>query len=321
MKAIVVRKFGSPDGLVLEDVDAPEPAPDEALVRVKAAAVNPADNHVLGMPAVVRWFVRSMVPARRIPGADMAGVVEKVGADVTTCAPGDEVFADLSGSGWGAFAEYATVPMDVLAPKPRRLSFEEAAAVPMAAVTALQALRDYGNVRPGQAVAVNGASGGVGTFAVQLAKGMGARVTGVCSTRNVALVERLGADAVIDYTQTDFTAEGARYEVILDTAAYRPLKEYWPAIQDGGSYVMVGGRGKAFMHASLRGRKKAKPGKPRLVAVSAKPSQDDLAWLGRRLQEGSVSPVIDDVFPLAEVPQALARLKQGHAQGKTVIRV
>ena len=224
MKAMVYHNYGSPDVLKFEEVRTPTPADDEVLIKVRAASANAGDWHLLrGEPFLVRLMAGLRKPKDTVLGADVAGRVEAVGAKVAQFRPGDAVFGDLSESGFGAFAEYVSAPEDALVPKPAKLSFEEAAAVPSAATTALQALRDKGRIEPGQSVLVNGASGGVGSFAVQIAKSFGADVTGVCSTRNLEMVRSLGANHVIDYTQEDYTQNGSRYDLIVDAAAYPPI--------------------------------------------------------------------------------------------------
>ncbi|WP_147372994.1 NAD(P)-dependent alcohol dehydrogenase, partial [Calidithermus terrae] len=242
MKAMVYTRYGSPDVLELKEVPKPVPKAGEVLVRVHATALNAADWRLLtGTPRLLRLMFGLFRPKHPVLGADVAGRVEAVGKDVKGFKPGDEVFGDLSGSGLGGLAEYVCAKEQALALKPPRLAFEEAAAVPMAAVTALQGLRDAGGIRPGQEVLINGASGGVGTFAVQIAKALGARVTAVCSSQKVDLARSLGADHVVDYAKEDFTKSGRSYDLILDVAAYRPFSEYRPALGPQGVYALVGG--------------------------------------------------------------------------------
>ena len=255
MKAIVVHKYGSPDVLQLKEVAKPTPKDDEVLVKVHAASVNAADLHFLrGKPFLMRLMGYGLLkPKNTILGADIAGRVEAVGSNVKQFQPGDEVFGDLSGSGWGGFAEYVCASEDALVLKPANMTFEQAAAVPIAAVTALQGLRDKGHIQPGQKVLINGASGGVGTFAVQIAKSFGAEVTAVCSTRNVDMVRSIGADHVIDYTQEDFTKNGQRYDLIIAANGYHSISDYKRALSPKGTYVMTGGSATQMFQAMLLG--------------------------------------------------------------------
>ena len=320
MKAIVTEKYGAPDVLKFEEVQKPAPGENELLIQVQAAAANAGDWHLLrGDPFLVRLMFGLLKPKIKILGADVAGRVEAIGNNVTQFQPGDEVFGDLSGSGFGAFAEYVAVPEDAVALKPARLTFEEAAAVPSAAITALQGLRDQGHAlrQAGQKVLVNGASGGVGSFAVQIAKSFGAEVTGVCSTRNVEMVRSLGADHVIDYTQEDFTQNGQRYDLILDAAAYRSLSAYKPALAPEGIYVMVGGGTAQFFQAMLL----SMTGNKKMVTFVKKSNQEDLVVLKELLEAGQVTPVIDRCYPLSETPEAIRYLEQGHASGKVIVTV
>ncbi len=242
MKAIVYTKYGSPDVLQLKEVEKPTPKEDEVLIRIYAAAVTAGDVIVVkGEPFLVRLSSGLLEPKHKIPGKEMAGRVEAVGGNVKQFQPGDEVFGDLSVCGWGAFSEYVSVPENAIALKPANLTFEEAAAVPESAVVALQGLRDKGKIQPGQKVLINGASGGVGSFAVQIAKSFGAEVTAVCSTRNLDMARSIGADHVIDYTQEDFTQNGQRYDLILAANGYHPLSDYKGALSPKGIYVMTGG--------------------------------------------------------------------------------
>ena len=296
---------------------------DGVLVRVRAASVNPYDWHMLrGEPYLVRLTAGLRRPKLSIPGIDLAGVVEAVGENVTLLRAGDEVF----GSRGGAFAEYVRGGQGNFAPKPAGLSFEQAAAVPTAAVTALQALRDRGKVQPGQTVLVNGAAGGVGTFTVQMAKAFGAEVTAVCSTRNVELVRSLGADHVVDYTVEDFARAGLQYDVIVDNVCNRSLSEFRKALTAKGTLVTVGGKpdmGK-WISPLVRpvGSLLLSPfvGQT-LVPLMAKHSREDLLVLAELLESGKVTPVIDRTYPLSEAPEAIRYLEAGHAQGKVVITV
>jgi NADPH:quinone reductase-like Zn-dependent oxidoreductase len=322
MKAITYHRYGGPDVLELEDVEQPVPAGDEVLVRVQAASVNPRDWHYLrGLPYVLRP-VALRVPEDGGLGSDVAGRVEAVGRDVTRFRPGDEVFAFVRK---GAFAEYTCVPERVLGPKPANLSFEQAAAVPLAALTALQGLRDHGRVRPGQRVLIVGASGGVGTFAVQLAKLSGAEVTGVCSTRNLELVRSLGADHVVDYTREDFAGNGRRYDLVFQLAGTRSPAGCRRALASGGQLILSSGESANRWIGPLGRMLEAVVLSPfvsqRLGAFEARPSGDDLAALTELIEAGRLAPVIDRTYPLPETPAALRYLETGHARGKVVITV
>jgi NADPH:quinone reductase-like Zn-dependent oxidoreductase len=323
MKAIVRTKYGPPDVLKLEEVPKPTPGDDQVLIRVHAASVNAADWHLLTADIfLVRLMGRGLMrPKDKILGADVAGRVEAVGRNVKQFKPGDEVFGDIFGCGGGGFAEYACAREDALALKPASLTFEEAAAVPLAAVTALQGLRDKGKIRPGQKVLVNGASGGVGTFAVQIAKSLGAEVTAVCSTRNLDMVRSIGADQVIDYTKEDFTKSGQRYDLILAANGYHPILDYRRALSPKGIYVMSGGSWAQMFQAMLLGPWISMTGSKKMGALSAKANPKDLAFVKELLEAGKVKPVIDRRYPLSEVPEALRYLGEGHARGKIVITV
>ncbi|MGI8650144.1 MAG: NAD(P)-dependent alcohol dehydrogenase [Rubrobacter sp.] len=322
MKAIVCRKYGSPDVLHLEEVEKPTPGENEVLVRVHSASVNAADWHILRAdPFLIRLAMGLLKPKHEILGADVAGRVEAVGKNVTRFQPGDEVFGDLSGCGFGGFAEYVCASEDALALKPANVSFEEAAAAPLAAFTALQGLRDKGQVQPGQKVLINGASGGVGTFAVQIAKSFGAEVTGVCSTGKMDMVRSIGANHAIDYTQEDFTKNGRRYDLILAANGYHPISDYKRALSPEGIYVMVGGSGAQMYQAMLLGPLASMAGSKKMGNLLAKPNKKDLALLAELLEIGNVKPVIDRRYPLAEVPEAIRYLEEGHARGKVVITV
>jgi NADPH:quinone reductase-like Zn-dependent oxidoreductase len=322
MKAIVQDRFGSPDVLELREIDQPEVGDGEVLVRVHAASVNPADWYAMaGTPYVARPQMGLRKPKSNRPGLDLAGVVAAVGGAVTGFTPGDEVF----GAGTGTLAEYVAVPRDGLVLKPAKLSFEQAAAVPVAALTALQGLRDKGRLQPGQTVLINGASGGVGTFAVQLAKAFGAEVTGVCSTRNLDLAASLGADQVIDYTQHDFTRTGRRYDLLLDVAGSRSWSACRRVLNPKATLVMVGApKGTRLLGplghivkvrlASLRASQ-------RVVFFISKLINQDLEVLRELLEAGTVTPVVERSYALAEAANALRYLGEGHAQGKLVIIV
>ncbi len=319
MKAIVYTKYGPPDVLRLKEVEKPAPKDNEVLVRVHATSVNYSDwAFVRGKPLLVR-LVSGLLKPKRILGADIAGRVEAVGRNVKQFQPGDEVFGDISGCGWGGFAEYVSVAENALAPKPANSTFKEAAAVPQAAVVALQGLRNKGKIQPGQKVLINGASGGIGTFAVQIAKSFGAEVTGVCGTRNLEMVRSIGADKTIDYTREDFVNNEQRYDLVLATVGYRSIFDYKRALNPRGIYVMTGGSMKQIMQANLLGPAISKAGGKKLVALSHKPNRNDLVFMKELLEAGKVVPVIDRCYPLSQIAEALSYYGEGHAQGKVVI--
>ncbi len=323
MKAIVRTKYGPPDVLRLQEIEKPTPQDNQVLIKVHAASVNALDWHLLTADIfLVRLMSGGLFkPRNTILGADIAGRVEAIGRNVKQLKPGDEVFGDIFAGGTGGFAEYVSSPENALALKPANLSFEEAAAVPVAAITALQALRDRGQIQPGQNVLINGASGGVGTFAVQIAKSFGAKVTAVCSTRNLDQARSLGADHVIDYTQEDFTKSGQRYDLILAVNGYHPLSAYKRALTPKGTYVMAGGSPTQIFQAMLLGPWMSENGGKKMGGVSATANQKDLVMLKGLLEVGKVVPVIDRRYPLSEVPEALRYLGAGHARGKVVIIV
>ena len=314
MQAFTYDKYGPPDTLRLAEVEKPTPQAGEVLVRVMANSVNAADWHMVrGKPLFSRFVLGLLRPKHRILGVDIAGEVEAVGSGVSRFKPGDEVYANLLDHGYGGFAEYVSASEDAASLKPANLSFEEAAAVPMAAVTALQALRHHGEIQPGQKVLINGASGGVGTFAVQIAKSYGAEVAGVSSTRNLDLVRSLGADHVVDYTTTDFTESGKRYDLIHDAVGNRSVGDLRGALAEGGKAAVTGFSSMAkMMGASLRGGKD-------VAQVKAKVTAQDLEFLARLIEDGKVRPQIDRRCPFAEVPAAVAYVESGHARGKVVV--
>jgi len=318
MKAIVYTKYGSPDVLHLMEVEKPAPKDDEALVKVRAASVNALDWHLLTTDIfLVRLMGMGLFrPKNQILGADIAGRVEAVGKNVRQFRPGDEVFGDI---GHGGFAEYAIGKEKYLAHKPANLSFDEAAAVPVAGLTALQGLRDCGKIQPGQKVLINGASGGVGTFAVQIAKAFGAEVTAVCSARNLEQARKLGADHVIDYAKENFTQSGRRYDLIFAANGYHPLAAYKRALTPTGIYVMAGGKPAQMFQAMLLGNWLSEKDGRKLGGVSAHIVQKDLLALKEMLEAGKFIPAIDKRYPLNEVPEALRYLGAGHARGKIVI--
>jgi NADPH:quinone reductase-like Zn-dependent oxidoreductase len=322
MRAVVYEQYGSPDVLKLKEVPKPAPKAGEVLVKIHAAALNAADWHMLRAdPFLARFDAGLWAPKRQILGGDIAGRVEAIGEGVTQFRPGDEVFGEIAACGWGGFAEYVCAQEACLAPKPANLTFEQAAAVPMAALTALQALRDKGQVQPGQKVLIHGAGGGVGTFAVQLAKVFGAEVTAVCGTRNVQRAHALGADHVIDYTKEDFAQQGAQYDLILAVNGSRSLADYRRSLRPGGVYVMVGGSTAQMFQALLLGPLYSLTGNRKMGSLMAHASQTDLLYLKELLEAGKIAPVIDRCYPLDKVPDAMRYLEEGHAQGKIVITV
>ena len=322
MKAIVCTKFVPPEVLQCAEVEKPAPKDDEVLVEVHAASVNYSTTaYVTGKPSVIRLMGGGLLkPKYIIPGAEIAGKVEAVGRNVKQFRPGDEVFGDLSGCGRGGFAEYVCTPENAVALKPANLSFEEAAAVPEAALVALQALRDNGKIKMGQKVLIYGASGGIGTFAVQIAKYFGAEVTGVCSTKNLDMVRSIGADHVIDYTEEDFTQNGQRYDLIVATAGYRSIFDYKGALSSKGIYVSTGGAMAQTFQALLLGPFISMTGSKKLGAMLVKPNKD-LAFMKELIEAGKVKPVIDRRYKLSETAEALRYYGEGHARGKVVITV
>jgi NADPH:quinone reductase-like Zn-dependent oxidoreductase len=304
----------------LREVPKPSPKDGEVLIKIKATALNAADWHMLRAdPFLVRLTEGFSKPKNTIRGADVAGVVEAVGSGVTQFKPGDEVYGELVASGWGGLAEYTCAPEKLLAPKPRNISFEQAAAVPMAGMTAVQALRDKGKVQAGQKVLIAGAGGGVGTFAVQIAKAMGAHVTAVCGTRNVERMRKLGVDRVIDYTKDDFTRSGEQYDLILGVNGHRKLSEYKQALAPQGTYVMVGGETGQMFEAMLLGPLLSLGSQKKLTNVMAHASQKELLYLKELIEAGQVTPVVDRCYPLEKAADAMRYLEEGHAQGKIVV--
>jgi NADPH:quinone reductase-like Zn-dependent oxidoreductase len=317
MKAVVYYNYGSPDVLKCEEIEKPTAGDNEVLIKVRAASVNPLDRFFMRGTPIVRILPGLRKPKVTRLGVDVAGQVEAVGRNVTQFKPGDEVFGVCR----GAFAEYVCAVEDKLALKPANISFEDAAAVPVAALTALQGLRDKGRIQPGHKVLVDGASGGVGTFAVQIAKSFGAEVTAVCSTRNVDTARSLGADHVIDYTREDFTQSGQRYDLILGANAYHSIFDYRRALSRNGIFVMVGGGWIQILQAMLLGPFLSRIGSKKMRFFIAKINTKDLDFLKDLLEAGKVVPVIDRRYPLSDVAEALRYLEEGHAQGKVVITV
>jgi len=314
MKAFMYQRYGPPQSLRMAEVAKPWPKADEVLIKVRAASVNAADWHVVrGKPLFSRATLGLLRPKHQILGGDIAGEVEAVGSGVTRFKPGNEIYANLLDHGFGGFAEFVSVPVDVMALKPSNLSFEDAAAVPMAAVTALQGLDHHGEIRPEQKILINGATGGVGSFAVQIAKSYGPEVTGVTSTRNIELVRSLGADHVLDYTTTDFVQNGRRYDLILDTVGNRSLSDLRRGLAIGGKAAVTGFTSLGNLLAvSLRGGKD-------VAQVQAHVSAEDLEVLSELILAGKVRPYIDRRYKFAEVPAAIAYVEEGHARGKVVV--
>ena len=325
MKAIVYEKYGPPDVLQLKEVEKPTPKDDEVLIKVHAASANPADWHLLrATPFLARLAVGLLKPKYKILGSDIAGRVDAVGRNIKQFHPGDEVFGDRFVCGWGGFAEYVAVAENRIALKPANLTFEEAAAVPLAAFTALQGLRDKGQIQSGQKVLINGASGGVGTFAVQTAKSFGAEVTGVCSTRNVDMVRSIGADHVIDYTQEDFTKNGQTYDLIYCAVGNRSAADYKRGLNPGGICVVAGftTRSNMLFQVVFLGAWVSMTGSKKIGAMgTVMPNKEDLVFIKELLEIGKVVPVIDRRYPLSETAEAIRYLEEGHAQGKVVITV
>ena len=325
MKAIVYHQYGSPDVLEITEVEKPTPGDDEVVLKVHAASVNPADWHLLrGTPYIARLQFGLRKPKDSVLGCDVAGQVEAVGKNVTMLRAGDEVFGSPFMHGFGAFAEWVSVSEGLLAPKPATLSFEQAAAVPLAATTALQGLRDHGRIEPGHKVLVIGASGGVGTFAVQIAKSFEAEVSGVCSTRNVEMVRSLGADHVIDYTREDFTQSGQKkYDLILQLAGTRSPSECRRALTPKGTLVQISGESDGRWIGAVDRIIKALVLSPfasqKMASFTVKPNKEDLRFLKQLIETGTLTPVIDRTYSLSEVPEAIRYLEEGHTRGKVVV--
>jgi NADPH:quinone reductase-like Zn-dependent oxidoreductase len=321
MKAIVQERFGPPETLQLVDTDLPEVGADDVLVRLHAAALNPADWHIVrGDPLVARLIGVGLTrPKARVAGIDAAGVVEAVGSNVRGLQPGDEVLGFFR----GAFAEYACAAADMVVPKPASLTFEHAAAVPIAATTALRGIRDVGAVKAGQRVLVNGAGGGVGTYAVQIAVALGANVTGVCSTGNVELVRSIGAAHVIDYTKEDFTQGPTRYDMILDNVSSLPLERLRGVLTSKGTLVLNGGGSPGHVFGPIAGILKAVVVNPfvsqRLHPLPSKQKQEELLAVTGLIEDGKLTPVVDRTYPLADTAEGLRHVEQGHARGKIVV--
>ncbi len=321
MKAIVCEKYGPPDVLQFKEVEKPTPKDDEVLISVHAASVNSRDWRLMRAdPFFIRLMAGGLLkPKNKILGVDMAGLVEAVGSNVKQFRPGDEVFGYLSRYGGRTFAEYVCAVENEIALKPANLSFEQAAAVPLAAITALQGLRDKGSIQLGKKVLIQGASGGVGMFAVQIAKSFGAEVTAVCSTRNLDMARSIGADHVIDYKKEDFTRNGQCYDLILAANGYHPISDYLRALSPDGIYVVAGGSMLQLFQAALQGRRISKTGSQKTYVVSLVQSQKDLVFMKELLEAGKVVPVIDECYPLSKTAEAFWYFEKVHARGKVVI--
>ncbi|MGG7620502.1 NAD(P)-dependent alcohol dehydrogenase [Bacillus coreaensis] len=322
MQAVVCTKYGNSDVLLLKEVHKPVPKDEEVLVKIHASSVNYGNLVLLkGEPYLARLAFGLFKPKYSIPGGDIAGEVESIGTGVKQFQPGDEVFGDLSAYGWGGFAEYVCVPEGALVLKPKNMTFEEAAAVPMAGVTALQALRNKGKIQPGQKVLIYGASGGVGTFAVQLAKSLGAEVTGVCSSRNVEILRLIGADHVIDYQKENFSQSQEKYDLILGVNGGQPLSVYKRALNPQGFFLHVGGSGEQLFQTMLQAPWTSIIGKKKVGNMLQRANKNDLIYMKKLLEAGSVKPVIDRTYKLSEITDAFNYFSEGHAQGKVVITV
>ncbi len=324
MKAIICPKYGSPDVLQLREVVKPVPQEDEVLIQIHAASLNSRDLRMLrANPFFMRLMPGGLFrPKNKILGADVAGRVEAIGSNVKQFKPGDEVFGYLpSATGRGTFAEFVCAKENLITLKPANLTFEQAAAVPLAAMTALQGLRDKGNIQPGQKVLINGASGGVGTFAVQIAKAFGAEVTAVCSTRNLEMVRSLGADHVIDYKVEDFTQNGQQYDLILAVNGYHPISDYLRALKPEGTYVVAGGSMAQLFQAASNRKRISKTGGQKIYVLSLVQSQKDLIFIKELLESGKIMPVIDGCYPLSKTSEAFWYFEKAHPRGKVVISV
>jgi NADPH:quinone reductase-like Zn-dependent oxidoreductase len=323
MKAIVQAEYGSPDVLSLQEVDKPVITANGVLIRVRAASVNAGDWHLMrGDPFISRlMFGGILQPKFKTLGMDVAGQVEDIGKDVTQFQVGDEVFGDLSECGFGTFAEYVCVTEAALVLKPANLSFEQAATVPCAALTALQGLRDCGQIQSGQKILINGASGGVGSFAVQIAKAFGAEVTAVCSTNKMEMMRSIGADHIIDYTQTDITKDGQAYDLILDAAAYRSVFDYAPILKTNGTYVLIGGSIARLFQVILFGSVISRIMRRNVKSFMVKPDRSDLIILKDLIEAGKIVPFIDRTYNLSEVPTAIRQIEQRQVRGKIAISV
>ena len=323
MKAIVQTEYGSPDVLSLQEVDKPLVTANSVLVQVRAASVNAGDWHLMrGDPFLTRlMFGGILKPKIKILGMDIAGIVEAIGKDVTQFQIGDEVFGDLSECGFGAFAEYTCATEAALSLKPTNISFEQAATVPVSALTALQGLRDCGRIRSGQKVLINGASGGVGSFAVQIAKALGAEVTAVCSTQKMEMLRSIGADHIIDYTQADVTKNGQQYDLILDAAAYRSVFDYAPILKPDGTYVLIGGSISRLFQVLLFGSVISRIMRREVKCLMVKANRSDLVILKDLIEAEKVVPLIDQTYSMSQVPAAIHHIEQRQVRGKIAISI
>jgi NADPH:quinone reductase-like Zn-dependent oxidoreductase len=322
MKAAVCTKYGSPDDLTLKEVDIPVPKEDEVLVKIHASSVNFGNLVLLrGQPFLARFAFGLFKPRYSIPGGDISGQVVSIGKDVKQFQAGNMVFGDLSRCGWGGFAEYVCVPESAIALKPNNLSFDESASVPMAGVTALQALRNKGNIQPGQKVLIYGASGGVGTFAVQIARSLGAEVTGVCSSRNVDLLRSIGVHHVIDYKTENFKDKTEKYDLILGVNGHQPISTYTKALNPNGMFVHVGGSEAQLFQTMIQGPWTSLIGSKKVGSMLQRADQKDLMYLKDLLETEKVKPVIDRKFNLNEVAEAFKYFAEGHSQGKVIISI
>lgn len=323
MKAVMYTQYGNPDVLTLQHVEKPTPKPDEILVKVHAVSIN-AGDHLLreGSSALVRLMAGGLnKPRPIIPCGDVAGTVTQIGASVTDFKVGDAVYTDVSNAGFGGLAEYIAVPQHLATLKPANLSFEEAATIPVAATTALQGLRDIGRIQAGQTVLINGTSGGVGTFALQIAKSYGAHVTAVCSTSKMEMARTLGADRIIDYTRQDFAKTGEQYDLVAAVNGFRSLGEYRRLLKPNGRYVMIGGSMKQIFQTVLFGGLLSLGNSRKMGNVMAKSSQADLIALRQLAEAGKIKPVIDRCYNFDEFAEAFRHFAQGHTRGKIVITV
>jgi len=322
MKAIICPRYGSPDVLQLREIEKPVPQEDEVLIQIHAASLNSRDLRMLrANPFFMRLMPGGLFrPKNKILGADLAGRVESIGCNVKQVKPGDEVFGYLpSATGRGTFAEYVCASERFIALKPVNLTFEQAAAVPLAAVTALQGLRDKGNIKPGQKVLIYGASGGVGTFAVQIAKVLGAEVTAVCSTRNLEMVRSIGADHVIDYKIEDFTQNGNQYDLILAVNGYHPISDYLRTLKPEGTYVVAGGSMAQLFEVASSRKRVSRTGSQKICVLTLEHNHKDLVLIKELIELGKIKPVIDDCYPLCGIAQAFWYFEKEHPKGKVII--
>ncbi|MEJ7646073.1 MAG: NAD(P)-dependent alcohol dehydrogenase [Chryseolinea sp.] len=322
MKAITINRYGGPEVLAIDEMPKPIPRDNEVLIRVKATSLNAADWHIMrGKPRIYRVVLGLAKPKYNILGADVAGIIEAVGKNVTQLREGDEVFGDLAGHNFGAFAEYVCAPENMVVLKPSLLSFEEAASIPLAAATALHAIRNRGQLKSGQTVAINGASGGVGVYLIQLAKNEGAEVTAVCSTDKGDQAEMLGAEHVIDYTKKKFTRNGKKYDLILGANGNLPLSEYKRALSSNGNYVGIGGSNRQIFEPMLLGSLYSEKNGRKFSQLVFKTAQADLVYLREQVEAGKLKPVIDKRYSIYEIHEAMVYLETGHAKGKIVLTV